>query len=286
MSIIDIYDLIFNFQIKSSFAAFLRVLTCGFVLSFVAWHIKDIVFCCHPKKIFSYTNYIKFCENLYPQISLFNIKTLGQSVIFLNIIFGLFFISGLCSIFGLLTNLSILIFLITFISIQSRAFPVFFSGGDVVSRILLLSLFLTDCGSRYSIDNLLHWSTNLDLIDGWAIRIVQGTILGGYFVSGINKINKNCWADGLALLYSIFSGLWGRRLNLEILKYDIIHKSLSFGSLFIEIVNPILFLFKETQNIALLIAASLHLGIIIFMRLGFFGPIMLVGLSFFCNRFF
>jgi hypothetical protein len=200
--------------------------------------------------------------------------------------FVMFFVFGFFSMIGFLTNVSIFLFAVFFISIQSRAFPAFFSGGDVISRVILLGLFLTDCGSRYSIDNMLGISSDKYFVDGLGIRTVQLTILLGYFMTGIHKLKYDCWASGQAILYSIFSGLWGRRINLKILKNKFIYKCLGYSILFLEIFNPILFLIKETKDVALFLSILLHIGIIIFMRIGFFGPIMLIALMFFTDKYF
>lgn len=284
MNLIDIYNFFFNYQIESSFAAFLRVITCGYVTAFIGWSIKDVLFFSHPNKIFSGENYIRFCKEKYPQISLFNI--FPNSIVAYKIIVFCCFLFGIFSTLGFITNLSVLLFTIFFISLQSRILPIIFTGGDVVVRVLLVALFFIDCGSRYSLDYLLNISTDQQAVNGFGARLVQLTIVFGYFLSGFAKLKDNFWVSGEAFKNAMHSVLWSRRICLDLFKRKFIYLPLNYSVLFFEFFAPILFALKETRVFAIFFGILLHLGIIIFMRIGFFGPIMLIALMYFCNSFF
>ena len=289
MDIYNIYNFIFNYEIKASFGAFLRFITSSFIIIFLSWHLRDILNFSHPNKIFSYANYRRFCEDKYPQISLFNIKCFGESILFHKLIFILFFVSGLSSALGLLTNFSIFIFMITFISIQSRVFPCFFSGGDVISRVLLLALLFTDCGAKYSMDYALQISSNAEVINGFFIRVVQLTICLGYITNAIRKLSNPSgyltWIRGEAVKNAFLSGIWGRRLLPEFFKNKYIYRPMTYSVVLYELLSPLFFV-NQTRSIILIFGLVFHMGTIIFMRLGFFGPMMLIALAFFANEYF
>jgi hypothetical protein len=175
----------------------------------------------------------------------------------------------------------------TFISIQSRAFPCFFSGGDVISRILLLALLFSDCGAKYSLDYIIGISSGHDLINGFFIRVIQLTICFGYVVNVIKKLNNtnSSWLKGEAAKNAFLSGLWGRRLLTKFFSNKYIYKSMTYSVILYELVAPLL-LINQIRPIVLIFGLSFHIGTIYFMRLGFFGPMMIISLLFFANEYF
>jgi len=283
MSIFHLTNFFLDYQVKTSFAAFIRVITCGYLVYFLASIIKDALYFSHPNKIFSGKQYL-LVNQKFKKISLFNI--FPNSLLAQKLIFILCFIFGITSILGFLTNISILLFFIFFMSIQSRIFPILSTGGDSISRVLLLALLFTDCGSRYSLDYLLNLSSDLPVVDGFGIRIVQITVCGAYFVSALFKINDSFWVKGETLRNAMFSLNWGRRLFINFFNKQIVYKPMNYLIMLFQFFSPILFYLKETRLLAIIFGISMHLGIIIFMRLGFFGPIMVVSVMYFTNQYF
>jgi hypothetical protein len=213
--------------------------------------------------------------NLFPKSKLFH-----------KLIFVLFFIFGIFSIIGFITNISLLIFTIAFISIQSRIFTIIITGGDCIIRMMLFALIFIDCGSRYSIDGFLGWSSNLEYIDGWTIRLLQINICIIYLFSAIAKLNDKTWLGGNTVKYAIYSGTWGRRLFLNLRLKEWIWKSLTWSVLLFEYFAPILFGISELRIFAIIFGICFHLGTTIFMTIGSFGPIMILALLSFCNQYF
>jgi len=278
-----IYNYIFNYQIFSSFTAFLRFIICGY-LTYLFFNIREDAWnFSRNDYIFNSKSYKELCYFYYPQVSLFNYfeSTFAQKTIFIC-----FFIFGIFSTIGFLTNFSLLIFFICFVSIQSRIFPIIFNGGDSVSRLLVLCLLLTDCGSRYSIDNLIGISTNQDQVDGWAIRLLQINIAFIYFWSSLYKLNDQFWIEGIIIKNATASKLWGRQLYLKYFSLPIVSKTLTYSVLIFEYFAPLLLLLPETQLLAAFFAMSMHLGICIFMRIGYFAPIMVICACSFMNSLF
>lgn len=284
MLIQDIYNFFFEYKIHSSFAAILRISYCSFFVGWFAYTIKDIWEFSKPDGIFNGKKYIEISTTRQPQISLFNIYP--NSKFFHELIFILFFIFGIFSIIGFMTNISLLIFTIAFISIQSRVWVILVTGGDPISRMMLFSLIFIDCGSKYSVDSFLGYSSNLDFIDGWTIRLLQINICILYFFSAISKLKDQTWLNGDTVKYAIYSGTWGRRLFLNLRLKEWIWKSLTWSVLLFEYFAPILFSISELRIFAIIFGICFHLGTTIFMTIGSFGPIMILALLSFCNQYF
>lgn len=284
ISFTDIYNFLFNYQIYSEFAAFLRIISVGYLIFCLAWFYKDAWAFSSPEGPFGEKDYKNFSRNIFPQFSLFDYfsnQTFAQKFIFIN-----FFIFGFLSIIGLFTNISLFLFLIIMMSIQSRIFPIIYSAADSIARILITCLFITDCGSQYSIDNILGISSNQDIINGTGIRVLQISICMIYFWSSIYKLRDNYWLNGSAVKNAIASPIWGKRWFLKFWSANLVSKIITFSVLIFEYFAPAFFFIKETRNFAIIYAIFMHLFITIFMRIGYFGPIMIISIMSFCNDFF
>jgi hypothetical protein len=280
----DIYNFFCNYTINSNYLAFLRIITCGYIISFYLFLIKDCFAFIDPNGIFSYSDYKKFSTYQFPQISLYNI--IGNSKIFSYGILYAFFLSGILSTIGLLTTFSLWIFLICMISIQNRVTVLVLSGGDIIGRLLILALCLIDSGSKFSVDNILGISTDLNKVDGWTIRLVQITVVFGYFVSSLRKLNDYYWLSGQAIRNAISSHLWGQKIKLRLFTNKFLCTAVNYCVLLFQLMSPVIFLIKETNFLVILFGIVLHASIIIFLRIGFFGPIMLISIMYFCNEYF
>ena len=284
ISFVDIYNFLFNYQIYSEFAAFLRIISIGYLLFCLLWFHKDAWSFSSPAGPFGETYYKKFSKNIFPQFSLFdyfNNQFFAQKFIFIN-----FYVFGMFSLLGLFTNLSLFIFLIMMISIQSRIFPIIYSAGDSIARILIICMVITDCGSQYSIDNLLGLASNQNIINGTGIRTLQISICMIYFWSSIYKLRDQYWLNGDVIKNAIASPIWGKRWLLQFWSINLISKITTWSVLIFEYFAPALFFIKETRNFAIMYAIGMHICITIFMKIGYFGPIMIISVLSFCNDFF
>lgn len=284
ISFIDIYNFLFNYQIYSEFAAFLRILSVGYLLFCLVWFYKDAWAFSSSAGPFGDKDYKNFSRDIYPQFSLFDYfdnQVFAQRFIFIN-----FFIFGFFSIIGLFTNISLFLFLVMMISIQSRIFPIIYSAGDSIARILITCLFITDCGAQYSVDNILGLSSNQNIINGTGIRILQISICMIYFWSSIYKLRDQYWLNGDAIKNAIASPIWGKRWCLKFWSTNLVSKIITWSVLTFEYFSPALFFIKETRNFAIIYAICMHICVTIFMRIGYFGPIMIISILSFCNDFF
>ena len=278
----DIYNFLFAYEVPSSFVACFRIIVVGYLLGILVYGFTDIWTFCSANGPFNHRQYLSFNKK-HPQISIFEY---WNSTAFNFLIFNLFFISGILSIIGLFTNLSLLVFLICLTSIQSRACPIIFSGGDSIARILVLVLAITDCGAQYSLDNYFGLSSNESYVSGTAIRYFQIYIAVSYFWAGFSKLRDAQWMDGVSAVNAIASHVWGRRLCLKYLNKKSVNKFLSYSVIFFDYFAPLLFFINQTRIFAIIVAIMMHLGITIFLRIGYFGPIMIIAIFSFCDIFF
>jgi len=287
MQIQDICNFFLGYNIHTSFASFLRITYCSFPILWFLSMIRDIWNFSKPDGIFDGKNYLYVDKNTYPHLSLFNI--FPHSKLFHKIIFILFFIFGITSIIGLFTNISLIIFTISFISIQNRIHPIISTAGDVVIRFMLISLIFIDCGSRYSIDNILGIASNLDFINGWTIRLLQINICMMYLFSAMVKLKYDEWLSGYAIKKVIYHATYGRKIyfKLPLNKYlDFSLKLLTWATIIFEYMAFPLFFISEFRPIGIILGILLHIGIIVFMRVGAFGPIMILAIFSFLNNYF
>ena len=283
MSIQDIYNFFFEYKIQASFAAVLRILYCSFPMLWFLSIIKDCWEFSKPDGIFNAKKY----SELSMQFSLFDPFLFSK--FFHKLIFILFFIFGVTSIIGLFTNISLIIFFIAFASIQSRIFPIIATGGDSIIRMMLISLMFIDCGAKYSIDNLLGFSSNSEIIDGWTLRLLQLNLCIIYLLSAIVKLKDQEWINGNVVKYSIFCARWGRKIVFKLplnKNLELIFKLLTWSIIFYEYFSFPLFFISELRPFAIIFGIFFHLGTILFMRIGAFGPIMVLALLSFANQYF
>lgn len=283
MSLLDLYNYFFNYEISSYFAGILRILYCSFFLFSFVYIFKYIDLFSKPDGPYNELSY-RTCK-IY-QSSLFNFNIFKRRDILQKIILSLFLISGVTSIIGFFTNFSILIFFLTYASIQARVLPIMYSDADVFARIMLFSLLLIDCGAKYSLDSLLDLSSNKEIIDGWSLRFIQFTLVGSYLTSSAQKIRDIFWRQGVALQNAVLSVSWGRRICKNIFLNPFISRPLNYFTIYFQLFFPFLLLINEIRPLAIFCALSLHLGMLIFLRIWFFAPTVILALLSFCNQYF
>jgi hypothetical protein len=274
----SIYSFFLDYHFNANWLAVIRILSCSCLLAYFTMILKDAWEFSKPNGIFTGDNYIIYNQR-FPQISIFNFYPNSAVVHLLTFI--LLYVSGLFSIIGLFTNFSLLIFMVCVISLQSRLKLILYTAGDAIVRTMLLCLLLTDCGAALSLDVLFKINNGSELVNGWPIRLFQIFICIVYFGSAIPKLHDEFWLNGTVVRNATMSGTWGKRIFRKLFtKYT---RSMSIVSLIYEYLAPLLLMVKETSLITVIFGIIFHMGITIFMRVGYFGPIMCISLLFFIN---
>jgi hypothetical protein len=174
------------------------------------------------------------------------------------------------------------------LSLNARSF---FNGGDIVlCELALWSIFLP-VGRRWSVDAALERrrgarprDTGTEVVAP-AVAVLLGQL---FFIYLFNALHKNgaTWRDGSAVHYVLHQdtivtwfGLWVRGWMTPSLS-----KALTWGTLAVEWTLPVLLVspvaLRATRRAALCLAASLHIGFVLFINLEMFTPAMVAVLPF------
>ncbi|HEY8923720.1 MAG TPA: HTTM domain-containing protein [Polyangia bacterium] len=208
----------------------------------------------------------------------------------------------LCLLVGYRTRLAQLLSWVAVVSLHAR---VFYNGGDIVLGELCLWTLFLPLGRRYSIDAALAarraaaaraldpsasptapGSSNASQqLTTPAIAVVLGQL---FFIYLLNAIHKNgvTWREGTAVHYTLHQdtivtliGLWVRSWITPG-----ISRVLTWTTLGIEWTLPFLLIspiaLKATRRAAQVLAATLHLGFVVFIDLQMFTPAMVAFLPF------
>jgi hypothetical protein len=177
---------------------------------------------------------------------------------------------------------------LAFVAVASFSWrdPLILDGSDFVFRLVPLWLTFTDCGARYSLDAMARRERREPTGRGFAlpVRILELQIAWIYLATGLEKMAGTLWPGGVATWYSLqlehtFGRAWAKPIATSLPLVTIS----TFWTLFVE--HAFLFLAmlpsKITRLIAVVIAASLHFGILVLMNVGNFPVIMLSALVLF-----
>jgi hypothetical protein len=162
--------------------------------------------------------------------------------------------------------------------------PLILDGSDVVLRIVPLWLAFTAAGACFSVDAALL-RRRRGLVPsrrGFAlpVRVLELQVAWIYLASGIEKLGGSTWLNGTATswvfqLTNTYARPWAAPLATN---SELVHLT-SWGTLAIELAFlPLVFLpvwFRIARWIAIVAAASLHVGILAFMNVGNFPVTML-----------
>lgn len=119
----------------------------------------------------------------------------------------------------------------------------------------------------------------------WGIRVLQLQFAIAYASTSAEKALGNDWTDGSAVFHALASDTLQRfTVPAFILNNGALLASITWLTLAIEAALPVLLLWPRTRRWAVLLAIGLHVGIEVFLQLGFFAPAMTIGiLSFVSN---
>ena len=164
--------------------------------------------------------------------------------------------------------------------------PLVGDASDQVYRAVAFWLIFTACGNRYSVDAWLRARDGSPpRPTGWAlpVRILELQFAWIYLATGLEKIGGGLWRDGLAVYYSLqLEHTFGRPWAVPLAQNADLARIATQLTVVAEIAFlPLVFLpviRRIGRPVAILIAAGLHLNILLFMNVGNFPVIMLAGL--------
>ena len=164
--------------------------------------------------------------------------------------------------------------------------PLILDGSDIVFRVVPLWLAFADSGARYSVDAMQRRARGEATGRGFAlpVRILELQIGWIYLATGLEKMGGSLWPQGLATWFSLqlehtFGRWWAKPVATSL---PLVTLS-TYWTLIVEhaFLPLVVIPFRLTRVFAVLIAASLHLGILFLMNVGNFPVIMLSSLVLF-----
>ncbi|MDQ2951982.1 MAG: HTTM domain-containing protein [Chloroflexota bacterium] len=175
-----------------------------------------------------------------------------------------------------------------FIVVTSFSFrdPLILDGSDLVFRLVPLWMAFSDPGARYSIDAMARNARGQRTGRGFAlpVRILELQVAWIYLATGLEKMTGALWPQGIATYYSLqLEHTFGRAWAKPIAENLLLARVMSWGTLAIELAFLPLVIIPSriTRVLAVLLAAGLHLGILVLMNVGNFPVIMLSSLVLF-----
>jgi len=195
---------------------------------------------------------------------------------------GLFliaFAAACCMVVGYKTRAATVVSWILFVSICSRNARVMNAGDALMHTMLLWSCFLP-LGARHSLDAVkgpARFSSLLSSASAGSVSSVASAatliqIACIYFATSVLKTGE-AWKDGTALYYALNVDQFTTPIGKALLQYPGFLSALTHSTILLEFFGPFLLLwplkkkFIRTAMVACFV--SLHIGIMLTMRLGF-----------------
>jgi len=160
--------------------------------------------------------------------------------------------------------------------------PMVLNSGDTLMRLMLFYLFIAPSGKCLSLDSIKKRKNSTDSdykewIKGfiWPRRLIQIQLALVYLFAFLPKTGIT-WREGTAVYYFLANPHFAR-FNLEFLgNFIIFVQILTYGTLLIELLFPILIWFKFSRKYMIIAGISLNAGILILSNITFFSLIMIV----------
>jgi hypothetical protein len=185
----------------------------------------------------------------------------------------LLLVSSLTTMAGLKTRLSALVAVLCLIVLQ-RANTTISNSGDLLLRLVGISVVLSPCGLLWSVDAAIDRRRGRQrprLRAPFGLRLLQLEVAVGYLLSAWVKSRGTSWQDGTAIARALRiedlqrfvapDWLFEQAILLNLLTWG----TLAFEATFIVLVWP-----RRTRLWVLGTGVLLHLGIDVFLDVGFF----------------
>jgi hypothetical protein len=198
-------------------------------------------------------------EHYYP-----NLLSISSSPLYLYGVLGVGLIASLALAAGAYARLSALILFLIQRSMVLQS-PVIVNGHDYVFTVLLFCAIGMPLGSSpKSLSNRLTAQTIFSSI--FARRLAQILFVFMYLSTGLAKpLDDIHWRDGSALSWITLSTRWSSFPDATILTNPYVSMALTYYTLGVELLAPLLVWFARFRLPMILAMCSLHLGIITLM---------------------
>lgn len=187
-------------------------------------------------------------------------------------------VASLTTMVGFKTRLSSLVAVLCLVVLQ-RANTVIFNSGDLLLRLIGVAVLLCPCGLRWSVDAAIdrrRGRVREMLRAPFAMRLLQLEVALGYLMSGWAKSRGDTWAEGTALALSMRIEDLQRFVAPEwLFEQAVALNLLTWATLVFEIVFVALVWPRRLRLWVLGAGVLFHLGIDVFLDIGFFSIAMI-----------
>jgi len=212
-----------------------------------------------------------------------------DSPLSVHIFFVFMLIASLAMTVGWWSKTSTIITFIGFVSIYNRN-PTVVYGGDSVLRVILFYLCFAPVGKAWSVDAYKNGEKSNPPQFSWPLLLIQIQVCIIYFVTGLTKLHGTYWINGHALSLILANPTYAK-FNFYFLRnipgIEFFLKICTWLILAWELLFPALIFNKKTRDLAIGIGVFINIGIILFLKMHFFGYLMMASyISFLQAKFF
>lgn len=198
---------------------------------------------------------------------------LSTNVYFLYLIFGYQVFMALCFTLGYKTRFAQFMSWFLMCSLQARNPPVNYGADSLLLLLLFLSLFLPldetyRLGKSKSNPRFYFSPFNL-------VYVFQVACL--YFFAACSKTGETWW-DGSALFMALSLDYYNNSISDFLLTMPLLLKALTYLSLGIEFIAPLLLFHRKSRKLGVVMIAALQFGIMTMMDVGIFPFVSLIAL--------
>jgi uncharacterized membrane protein YphA (DoxX/SURF4 family) len=192
--------------------------------------------------------------------------------------------SGLAFTVGLATRFASVLFFFSISGLFHRNYDLI-NGQDLLSFQLLFFCMFAPMGRQLSLDAWLRPQNQPPApAEVWTLRLMQIGVMANYLFGGPGKwIDSPTWVDGSALYWVVLSERWFRFPDPPLMTLPAVSWFLTFFTLAVEHLVPILIFIPRFTVVCLLASYLLHLPMLVLMSPGvhFYQVIMLISFTLF-----
>lgn len=194
-------------------------------------------------------------------------------------------IFGILLMIGFYTRASAILALLMWMSLYV-ANPFVGSGGDSMLRMVLLYLCFMDSGKRWSVDDWLRRRRGstpsrmpalvANVLHNTGLVLIIHQIVIVYVSSALWKVQSVKWMDGTAVYYPLHVEAyspWRDHIHLLTDHGSIVWVA-TYTAIGIQLLLPVLLIYRPSRIFALLTVLGMHLGIGLFLGILFFSLVM------------
>ncbi|WP_375002466.1 HTTM domain-containing protein [Aeromicrobium sp. CTD01-1L150] len=199
-----------------------------------------------------------------------------------DLLYVLTIVAGFLLMIGWRTRTLTVLTLLLWMSLYTTN-PFVGSGGDAVLRMVLLYLCFTEAGAFWSLDA--RRGRRGPLLPDWfgttlhnlAVVLIIHQVVIVYVASALWKVQSSVWLDGTAVYFPLQTEAYSpwRDLLHPLTSAEPIVLASTWLALVVQLMFPVMLLYRPTRIVGLLLVTGMHLGIGVFMGIMYFSLVMI-----------